>query len=247
MGQIAIKRRTGEVIEAFSVSSDEWNEIRREVIGTYLMPQSEWPAVPKVSIRGLRYFAHHPGFEGAKPEPESYAHTRLKIDVAKAARRLGYQADLEEAGTCPKGSQWRADVMVTDHNNAKIAFEVQLSSQTLNEYRLRTERYVASNIRCCWIFPKRKGSTKLTSLEQAIRHENKQFNDESTLIQIADEHLQALSFFMDSKDTYPEELPMLHLHGAIGQNSNKEFDVAILNIIKKKTRWERPYWYWSEI
>lgn len=247
MGQIAIKRGTGEVIEAFSASDDEWNEICRESIGTYLMPQSEWPAVPKVSIRELRFFAHHPGFDGAKPQPESYAHTRLKIDVAKAARRLGYQADLEEAGTCPKGSPWRADVMVTDHNNAKIAFEVQLSSQTLKEYRLRTERYLASSIRCCWIFPKRKGSTRLTSLEKAICHENKDFYRESGLFQVADEHLQALSFYMESKNAYPEELPMLHLHGGIGKSSNKEFDVAILNIIENKTRWERPYWHWSEV
>lgn len=67
-----------------------------------------------------KYLAHaafgvasRPGYTGILPKPESYSHTRLKIDVVKAVRELGYHAELEVAGSGADGGDWIADVLVT--------------------------------------------------------------------------------------------------------------------------------------
>ncbi|OWK25535.1 hypothetical protein AJ87_08930 [Rhizobium yanglingense] len=83
MGQIAYDAATGEMMEAFSMTDEAWGIACQAPSGAILMPRTGWPAVPKVSIRGLRFFAHHPGCPDKLPAPESYAHTRLKIDIAR--------------------------------------------------------------------------------------------------------------------------------------------------------------------
>ncbi len=90
------------------------------------MPLSGWLAIPKTSVRDFRFFAHHPSYTGALPKAESYAHTRLKIDVVKAARALDYHAELEVAGWSPDGAEWITDVLVTKSDGEKNAFEMQL-------------------------------------------------------------------------------------------------------------------------
>jgi len=151
LGQIAINDKTGERIEAFSVSVEEWKMHCLAQRGTLVTPVSSWPAVPKTSINGLRFFAHHPGYSGLLPKPESYAHTRLKIDVVKAARALGYHAEVEVCGRDPEGAEWRADVLVTSPKGKRTAFEIQLSSQHLRDFCFRTQRYRRSSVECYWI------------------------------------------------------------------------------------------------
>lgn len=162
MGQVAYLAETNELIEAFSVSDAGWADLISAPKGAILMPRSGWPAVPKTSIRGVRFFAHHPGYGGLLPKPESYAHTRLKIDVVKAARRLGYHAELELPGSDPNRAEWVADVMVTAADGRRTAFEIQLSSQHLNDFRSRTGRYQRSGVACCWIIPRKPVHERLT-------------------------------------------------------------------------------------
>lgn len=61
MGQIAYRADNGEIVEAFSLSDLDWEEICSSPAGTLLMPRTDWPAVPKTSIGGLRFFSHHAG------------------------------------------------------------------------------------------------------------------------------------------------------------------------------------------
>lgn len=245
MGQIAYNHETGVIIEAFSLSEGDWEKICGEPKGTYLMPATQWPAVPKVSINGLRFFAHYNGFGGLKPEPESYAHTRLKIDIVKAARSLGYIANCEMDGEAPDGAAWRADVLVTDSKGQKTAFEVQLSGQTLRDFRRRTKRYGASNVKCCWILPHKQGSSRLNAFSRAILNENRNYLKETGLYQVSDEHLLTLWVTLENKDTYPTITPELHLDGSLPAKIMPMHE-AIDGILQNKPRWERPYWRWIE-
>ncbi len=248
MGQIAFHSKTGEIIEAFSLNDEQWMNIRAEPIGALSMPLTDWPAVPKISNRGLRYFAHLSGFQGIKPKPESYAHTRLKIDIAKAARKLGYTANLEASSECQGGYQWRADVLVTDTLGQKTAFEVQLSSQTLEEYRHRTARYKASDVGCCWVLmqsPPKHGRQKIHALDKAISHENIEKYKETGLFQCDDENLLTLRAFLENKDTYPEERRTLCLLRSTPVE-HLEIEEAISRVLKNKFRWKGINWQWSD-
>ena len=245
MGQIAYRQATGEIIEAFAVDADEWAKMCAEPLGTYIMPKTDWPALLKESIRGLRFFAHYSGYKGEKPENETYAHTRLKIDVVKAARKLGYEADLEVCGESPDGLKWRADVLVTDRNGQQTAFEIQMSSQTLAEYRRRTECYTFSGVRCCWVLMYKLGSKKLHHLEHAIHCENQEFCKETGLIQVEDDRLITLRVMLDGTDTYPEKRPTLFLrqHFPI---EHLQMPEAIDRVVQNKLHWARPYWRWTK-
>lgn len=210
--------------------------------GTLLMPVSSWPAVPKTSIRGLRFFAHHPGYTGIIPKPESYAHTRLKIDVVKAARALGYHAEMEVCGNDPDGAEWRADVLVTPPEGRRTAFEVQLSSQHLSDFRSRTERYRRSSIECCWIISEKPVGTRLY---KALAHDNKDYYEAHGEFQIEAEDLMLLGVQLTNKETYPDEPPSLRFSWR-SERHRLSMSVAIQGIMTGIPQWRQPRWHWGQ-
>lgn len=52
-----------------------------------------------------------------------------------------------------KGKGWRADVFVFNENDP-IAFEIQITPQSLNKTLLRQEKYSLAGVRGCWLFEK---------------------------------------------------------------------------------------------
>lgn len=242
MGQLAYDRKTGQIVEAFSLSDEAWAISCAAPRGTLLMPVSSWPAVPKTSIRGLRFFAHHPGFTGILPKPESYAHTRLKIDVVKVARALGYHAEMEVCGSDPDGAEWRADVLVTSPEGRRTAFEIQLSSQHLCDFRARTERYQRSSIECCWLISEKPVGTRLS---KALVHENKNYYQTHGEFQSDAEDLMLLGVQLMNKETYPDEPP--HLRFSRGPEMHRlPIPVAIQGIMTGIPQWRRPRWHWGQ-
>ncbi|NIJ64305.1 hypothetical protein FHR20_001236 [Sphingomonas leidyi] len=241
MGQIAYHATSGIMAEAFSITDAEWNGMRAAPRGTWLMPRTDWPAVPKTSIRGLHFFAHHPGYSGILPKPESYAHTRLKIDIVKAARNLGYRAELEVAGCDSEGAEWIADVLVTLGDGKRMAFEVQLSSQHLRDFRARTERYQRSDVRCCWVISNKPVDTRLS---KAIRYENADFYRAHGEIQSDVEELIILGVGLEGKDSYPDERPQLRFSRG-KQIRRMEMEEAVDGVLRGLPRWERPNWHWN--
>ncbi|WRZ96427.1 competence protein CoiA family protein (plasmid) [Streptomyces sp. NBC_01007] len=101
----------------------------------------------KVSSLGLRFFAHTPGALTCMLAEESMAHHLLKLELAQAARAIGWMAELEVSG--PDGS-WRADVLASTAGGRRVALEAQLASITAAEIRARTERMSAYGVRSCW-------------------------------------------------------------------------------------------------
>lgn len=243
MGQIVLKAETGELIEAFSVSDTEWRELCTGSKGSILMPRSNWPAVPKTSIRGLRFFAHHPGYPGSLPKPESYAHTRLKIDIVKAARSLGYQADIEVVGNSPEGEQWIADTLITQNNGHRTVFEVQLSSQDLRDFRLRTERYRRSSVDCVWIASEKPVATRLA---KALVNDHIDYKRAYGQCQSQEEALILFGVLLPNKDEYPDEAPSLRF--AVGKQIRRmSLSEAIDGTLKGSPRWRQPEWCWEDI
>lgn len=242
MGQLAYEGKTGQIVESFSLSDEAWAIFCAAPRGTLLMPVSSWPAVPKTSIRGLRFFAHHRGYTGIPPKPESYAHTRLKIDVVKAARALGYQAEMEVCGSDPVGDEWRADVLVTSPEGRRMAFEIQLSSQHLCDFRARTERYQRSSIECCWIISEKLVAIRLM---KALVYENRNYYLPHGELQADTEDLMLLGVQLTNKETYPDEPP--HLRFSRGSEQRLlPIHVAIKGIMTGIPQWRRPRWYWGQ-
>ena len=150
MPLVAIRVSDNKEIESFAVSDDLWAAMRKEPKGTYVIPVSNWPAVLKRSIKGTQFFAHSSGYVGKKSEPESEAHRVTKIAISIALRSAGYPAWVERSGNTPDGKPWQADVLC-EALGRKIAFEVQLAQQTLQDYEERTSIYEQSGIKCIWL------------------------------------------------------------------------------------------------
>ncbi|OJW31536.1 MAG: hypothetical protein BGO54_13825 [Sphingobacteriales bacterium 46-32] len=73
-------------------------------------------------------------------------HDRIQLEIVSACRDLGIEAVQEH---CGKG--WRADVFVPN-NDKPIAFEIQLSPQTLKRTLERQSKYIRDGIIGCWFF-----------------------------------------------------------------------------------------------
>lgn len=150
MGLIAYRTADGSEVESFAVAPSTWNAMRREPSGTYRMPGTGTPAILKRSIRGLQFFAYRAGEGIGTTEPMTEAHAAAQIGLLREFREMGLQAWVEHSGTGPAGERWQADVfcMVGDR---KVAIEVQLAPQTLEEFEFRTARYMQSGVECYWI------------------------------------------------------------------------------------------------
>lgn len=243
MGQIAYMADTEIMLEAFSLSDAEWDDVCKLPRGTLLMPHTNWPAVPKTSIRGLRFFSHHSGYPDKLPKPKSYAHTRLQIDIVKTARKLGFMADLEVYGPDLSSPEWIADVLVTSNSGRKVAFEVQLSSQHLDDFHHRTDRYKNSNIDVCWVLSEKPVAQRLS---KALCYKNKSYYKETKEFLADDENLITLNLSLPNKDEYPEKLPLIR-HGRGKHIRRLSLDDAIYGVMHSFPTWDLPDWKWIEL
>ena len=80
-------------------------------------------------------------------DPRSFGkHIRIQQEVLSACQILGINAIPEY-----RGKDWRADIYVPN-NGRPIAFEIQLSYQSLNKTRERQSKYIRDGIVGCWLF-----------------------------------------------------------------------------------------------
>lgn len=75
-------------------------------------------------------------------------HDRIQKQIISACQNLGIIAKQEF-----RGNGWRADVFVPN-DNTPIAFEIQLSPQTLKKTLERQSKYIGEKILGCWLFEK---------------------------------------------------------------------------------------------
>jgi len=73
-------------------------------------------------------------------------HDRIQMEIVSTCRDLGIEAIQEH-----RGNGWRADVYLPN-NVRPIAFEVQLSPQTLKRTLDRQSKYIRDGVIGCWFF-----------------------------------------------------------------------------------------------
>lgn len=241
MGQIAYDASTGAALEAFSVTDAEWSALCALPKGAMTMPLTRWPAVAKTSIKGLRFFAHYSGYPGVLPTPESYNHTRLKIDVVRMLRALGYVANVEVPGSTPAGEAWVADVLAEDREGGLVAFEIQFSSQHLKDFRARTERYKRSNVRVCWIMPEKPVAWRIT---KAIINENVDYYRAHGRMVADCEEIIPFVHPIVGKDDYPDPLPSIRF-GRGHHLKHLSLAETVHGMMVGRPTWEMPDWKWE--
>lgn len=150
----AIRAASGEIVEAFDLTAEQWRQMKAEPAGSYLIRRSTLPAILKQNLRGTRWFAARPGESDPEWKPTSPEHEFAQVRMVKALRLAGFTARVEEPGFTPAGERWEADVLV-ECSDRKIAIEVQLSQQTFDEYLRRSEKYIQSGVKVVWLVSNR--------------------------------------------------------------------------------------------
>ncbi|WP_221800454.1 competence protein CoiA [Oceanobacter mangrovi] len=174
---IACLTKTEERLLSFEFSSDEWKKLKREYQGMGIyMKCCNAPAIPKTSKNGVQFFAHKVNSCGTGSESE--AHIRCKELIVIGARKAGWEAEPEEPGQDQMGNKWVADVLCS-RRSAKVAFEVQLARQSLENFVHRTNRYKNSGVRCLW-FVERKPKVNVI-YQSMIRDSGGHYPDRESL------------------------------------------------------------------
>lgn len=151
----------GTTIFAFEQTEESWAALKNSPEKKRLsMPCCGERAIAKISPLGNYFFAHSRKAEHCCSKPESKEHIFLKGVIAKAAKSANWDVTTEHIGSSPDGNKWIADVFCK--KNTQVAFEVQLSKQTLKEFSLRQDRYKNSGVRTAWFVSE--------SVATSIRH-----------------------------------------------------------------------------
>lgn len=141
----------GHRVISTQLTDAEWETLRQESKashGCLLMGYSGYPCYGRTSKLGLRHFAHRRGApDDLPPWAETAEHLLSKALVVAAAERLGWEVRTEVPS---EDRSWIADTLV-EKDGRRIAFEVQWSRQSDDDYEFRTQRYADQGIECVWL------------------------------------------------------------------------------------------------
>lgn len=143
----------GARIDSVLITDEQWKTFKAASRASELLMACGKPGFPRTSRHGLRHFAHKSKADCVRPEcwSETAQHLAAKAAVARAADADGWNATVEYPA--PDRS-WIADVMA-EKNGRRVAFEIQWSRQSAEEFTRRQERYGSDDIECLWIIHRR--------------------------------------------------------------------------------------------
>ena len=205
-------------IFAFEQSVESWEALKNSPRSKDLkMPCCGKRAIPKTSSLGNFFFAHYRRSEDCDAKPESKEHIFLKNVIAKAAKSANWDVTTEYSDTSPNGDIWKADVLCSNEN-VRVAFEVQLSRQTLKEINYRQARYKSSGVRAAWFVSETIGKSlnQHQSKELPIFIVNNYSNEDDIPIVSGftfslDKFVKSLLSGLISWKTDPEELNVYYI------------------------------------
>lgn len=105
----------------------------------------------KVSIKGLRFFAHDRQVPNCPSTGETPEHRALKRYIAAAVREAGGTAVIEAEPAEGDQGGWRADVLALCPDGRRVAFEAQLAAMTREDGLTRTRRYGTDRVETIWV------------------------------------------------------------------------------------------------
>lgn len=136
----------GQDVIAPLLDDEKWAELKQAVKQKdieVILPCCHNTAFLRVSPLGTKHFVHT-NKRNCRWKSESIQKIRIKSEIVLACRDSGYEASTEVVET-----GWQADVLATK-GRVKIAFEVQLTSQTLEETLHKQQQYAQAGIQGCW-------------------------------------------------------------------------------------------------
>lgn len=139
----------GDLVLSFRLDETAWRRLADENrrLQHLSMCCCGSPVVLKKSKYGTRFFAHARRGQ-CNSASESDFHLLAKEVVATAVENFGWTARVEYRH--PSGA-WIADVLA-EKDGRRIAFEIQLSPQTIYDTFQRHERYREHGVDCVWLF-----------------------------------------------------------------------------------------------
>ena len=153
----------GRPIYPESISDEDWLATKSSYqLGDFLLPCCKSPAIPKTSINGVKFFAHHT--DECSTAPESLWHLAAKDAVIKTLLQFGANPILEQAINETQ-ARMKPDVHFLWEGRI-IAIEAQHSYQTLNEYLRRQQRYESHHVEGYWLLYPQCYSTLARALRQ---------------------------------------------------------------------------------
>lgn len=126
-----------------------------------------------------------------EPFRNTSQHDRIQLEIISACHGLGIEAIQEH-----KGKDWRADVFVPD-SNRPIAFEIQLSPQSLNRTIERQSKYNRDGIIGCWLFERSVANLNEERPDLPLFYVE-EGRDSDFLVNLGDRRKVHLNFFLDS-------------------------------------------------
>ena len=94
----------------------------------------------------VQHFAHKVRPEDCNWKPKSKEHIEIQYIIARACHNAGWEADIEV-----QGNGYIADVLAIKDDKS-VAFEVQLSRQSLKDTMDRHQKFVDDDVTDVWLF-----------------------------------------------------------------------------------------------
>lgn len=143
----------GNRVDATVLTREAWRGLKEHSGYKDLkFPQCGTRAIPKTSKLHTQFFAHYRGAAcTVAHKSETAQHLAMKQAVAEQINAVpGWEARVEYPAA---DRDWIADVMAFSRDGRMIAFEVQLSEQSKDDYARRTQRYFDAGIGPVWLVP----------------------------------------------------------------------------------------------
>ncbi len=142
----------GDRVDATQMAHDPWRALVNHPLYMDLVLLECGLRASRVTRRGRQFFKHYPGVEcSVEHKSESDQHLAMKRALQDRINAVpGWRAEVEHAH--PQRA-WIADVMAIHTTGRRLAFEVQLSPQSEDEYVYRSQRYVHDGVGPVWVVP----------------------------------------------------------------------------------------------
>lgn len=142
----------GERIDATQMAHEPWRALVNHPDYASLTLIECGLRASRVTRRGRQFFKHYPDIEcPIQHKSESAQHLAMKRALkGRINAAPDWRAEVEHAH--PERA-WIADVMAIHSSGKRLAFEVQLSPQSEEEYIRRSQRYADDRIGAVWIVP----------------------------------------------------------------------------------------------